>query len=420
MSQRLQNRKAMAAAAFLTNRWLPIFRLARGWPRRLSRFETQLLILVSFVALLFVSSISAKAANSITQSHVYSREELEKVFATPVFQATLQEIDQKLAALPQWKTQFIGDTELAFSWGADWRGLAEELRSQAEFRDLMDAIRAMTPGQIMPERYTPMRLKLAKSAAENKPLAPGDSLLTVDQLTSSLLSTPYAKRLVALNSALPGFIGWLYEGAFQTRWILTDEVPREPFCLNNQPYRLEQKIIACQKIDGVRFERAWYQAMEKNLPQRASVIIHELVRYKVMALASYTTLNQQEQDALTARITVALLDETISPENFYRTLEKANLLVDPVNLLGLRIYEVAYSMNMKAFLLENVIKFNSRCENLPQNLDRYFQPLIDRVYEYIGYCRRYARPEEAPEFCETKTLAFHLKDHRERCTRPGQ
>ena len=362
-----------------------------------------------FFIFLFISS--ASVAGEITVPIEYSKEQLQQIFDSPYFKGIQNSINGVLEKQPEEKKKVISDMEVAFRWGSDWGGLNAFLERHKIVAPIYAAIDS--DQQFQTERYVPPRLKNKKEDV----VLDAHWLKINNRAVSDAMIAAFPERFVALNKALPGFLVWLFEGFWSVPWVVVDKPFTEEFCKNSHVYKVRQQIAACQTPQMIKVQKSFYNGTTQDPQKRASIFFHELIRYKVMLLAQVSYTGQAEQDALTARLSHALLDPQVEPTEFYKILGQAQLIPSGDILESLRQYELSLLINQKMVLIRGLIKFNSECAKYGHRIDNLFLPMVDKVIQNITECRRYLR-EDDDDLCETKTLAFHVADYGQRCSKP--
>lgn len=353
------------------------------------------------------------AQNVMTISKEYSKEELQIIFSSSDFLAIQKKIEEKIDATPEKDKAFVTDTELVFTWGTDWPELFKDLEAHQSMKPMWAAMNSKQ--QFLKSRYVPKRR--AEKLKNPPTLEPAWQKMEFNTIAESVVKAPRS-RIGKLGSLLPGFTAWLFEGAYLTPWIITDKPFTEEFCKNQHVYTVEQKIVACQDKNFVKFQKSFIEETKDNLKVRSEVFLHELIRFRVMLLAQISSLSQAQQDSLTARLTFALLDESVSSESIFKMLLDAHLLIDNDSLVGLRFYEQLLALDKQMALLTEMIKFNSRCDGSSYNYDHVFYPAVDSGIDIVTQCRRYVKPDDDPAPCSSKVLAFHIWDYERRCKKP--
>lgn len=358
-----------------------------------------------FIFFLVIFGVTNYAKSEVIKiSHIYSSDELSAILKDPLFISVESEMAQALSSKPANEKQLFSNTEIAFKWGSDWKEIPEFIQARDKMsQDLEKANIIFYNKSFISKRKSQKKIKILN-----------DSELLKFSAQTDFLWTSYSDRMKQLSKELPGFFDWLTEG-FKIPWILTSEPLNTSLCKNKNPYKIKQKIVACQNLEMVKIQKDWF---ENSSPQEiADVFIHELIRYRVTWLASHFPLSQEGQDLLTARVTFNILSNEVSPSELFKLFTSVSLIPKNETIEKIRLHEIDFLLNAQINYIKGLMQINATCSRYyPKTQEEYVKKITDEVLDLITSCRRYLTSNIPSELCSTTLLSFHIHDNRVHCT----
>jgi hypothetical protein len=224
--------------------------------------------------------------------------------------------------------------------------------------------------------------------------------LPVKSLQNLVLSA-YGERLQLLERSLPGFRSWLFAG-FSIPWSLDASDSMNSICKNESLYSFNRQTVACQWLSSVNLRKSWFLD-PRNEGVVADILIHELIRYQAIRLGKEKKLSRKEQDDITARTTVLILDPRKSASELYSSMRETGLLLDPEQAEYLRLRDLKSITQSLLFSVKMIFSTVKECSDptLPPGRLKIVQDSYAIYTKSLQICNDFAKPETADtRLCE--------------------